>query len=159
MIQNKDFIIGMDLTQLLELVNKSLEAFTANGWSESGREARSAAGEEKEAHRDELKPVRTNWKPQQEHWSLAKVLVPLVMELPTYLIQDSEKWQKYSFSQALHLIHQQFQWDLPGKNIHFFSPVPLPPPLVQPTVISHLYYCHSLLSGSNSAPYSLFATL
>lgn len=52
MIQNKDFIIGMDLTQLLELVNKSLKAFTANGWSESGREARSAAGEEKEAHRD-----------------------------------------------------------------------------------------------------------
>lgn len=130
----------MDLTQLLELVNKSLKAFTANGWSESGREARSAAGEEKEAHRDKLKPVRTNWKPHQEHWSLAKVLVPLMMELHTYLTQDSEKRQKDSFSQALHLIHQQF---------HSFSPVPLPPPLVQPTVISRLYYCHSLLSGSN----------
>ena len=67
MIQNKDFIIGMDLTQVLQLVNKSLEAFTVNGWSESGREARSAAREEKEAHRDELKPMTANWKLHQEH--------------------------------------------------------------------------------------------
>ena len=74
MIQNKDFIIGMDLTQLLELVNKSLEAFTANGWSESGREARSAAGEEKEAAGGEEggvygeQPAGERQKESESHW-------------------------------------------------------------------------------------------
>lgn len=45
MIQNKEFIIGIGLTQLWELVNKSMEGFAADGWPESGREAIYEAGE------------------------------------------------------------------------------------------------------------------